>query len=75
MPRAGATCYLNSLLQALYMTPPFRAALYAWHYDPAVHGDEARCLPRALQKLFARLQCSDRGAVRTQELTKVNAIP
>ena len=26
----GATCYLNSLLQALFMTPEFRAAVYAW---------------------------------------------
>lgn len=24
----GATCYLNSLLQALYMTPEFREAIY-----------------------------------------------
>ena len=23
----GATCYLNSLLQAMYMTPDFRSAL------------------------------------------------
>jgi len=26
----GATCYLNSLLQALYMTPPFRRMVFAW---------------------------------------------
>ena len=25
----GATCYLNSLIQTLYMTPEFRRALYA----------------------------------------------
>ena len=29
----GATCYLNSLLQTLYMTPEFRYALYQWDYD------------------------------------------
>jgi ubiquitin carboxyl-terminal hydrolase 47 len=29
----GATCYMNSLLQTLYMTPEFRAALYKWNYD------------------------------------------
>ena len=30
----GATCYMNSLLQTLYMTPEFRTALYKWEYDP-----------------------------------------
>jgi len=29
----GATCYLNSLLQSLYMTPEFRAGLYAWKFE------------------------------------------
>jgi len=29
----GATCYMNSLLQTLYMTPEFRTALYNWAYD------------------------------------------
>ena len=24
----GATCYLNSLIQSLYMTPEFRSAIY-----------------------------------------------
>ena len=28
----GATCYLSSLLQSLYMTPEFRAMLYEWRY-------------------------------------------
>ena len=30
----GATCYLNSLLQCLYMTPEFRHALFTWKYKP-----------------------------------------
>jgi len=29
----GATCYMNSLIQTLYMTPEFRAALYKWNFD------------------------------------------
>ncbi|ETO10188.1 hypothetical protein RFI_27185, partial [Reticulomyxa filosa] len=32
--RIGATCYLNSLLQCLYMTPEFRHAIFHWTYRP-----------------------------------------
>lgn len=30
MCNQGATCYMNSLLQALYMTPEFRQFIYSW---------------------------------------------
>lgn len=29
----GATCYMNSLLQTLFMTPEFRRAIYDWKYN------------------------------------------
>jgi len=28
----GATCYMNSLLQSLYMTHEFRQFIYSWLY-------------------------------------------
>jgi len=50
------TCYLNSLLQALYMTPEFRNALYNWEYIDSSEKDEALSIPYQLQKLFLNLQ-------------------
>lgn len=47
------TCYLNSLLQALYMTPEFRNALYNWEFDGI---DASKNIPYQLQKLFLNLQ-------------------
>lgn len=60
------TCYLNSLLQALYMTPEFRNALYNWEFDG---GSESRSIPYQLQKLFLNLQTSSKSAVETTDLT------
>lgn len=49
------TCYLNSLLQALFMTPEFRNAMYNWEFDGK---DEDKSIPYQLQKLFLNLQVS-----------------
>ncbi|XP_055620915.1 ubiquitin carboxyl-terminal hydrolase 47 [Toxorhynchites rutilus septentrionalis] len=61
------TCYLNSLLQALFMTPEFRNALYNWEFDGK---DEAKSIPYQLQKLFVNLQTSPKSAVETTDLTR-----
>ena len=56
----GATCYMNSLLQALFHTPRFRRRLYNWTYKPERDGESEYCIPLALQKLFARLQAGQK---------------
>lgn len=62
------TCYLNSLLQTLYMTPEFRNALYRWEFD-GTEEEGAKSIPFQLQKLFLLLQTSKKPAVGTTELT------
>eukprot|EP00043_Microstomoeca_roanoka_P015381 m.153951 g.153951 ORF g.153951 m.153951 type:complete len:1210 (-) comp16246_c6_seq1:118-3747(-) len=62
----GATCYLNSLLQSLYMTPEFRNAIYRWTPEAT----EENSIPAELQKLFLRLQTSRHRAVETKDITK-----
>lgn len=61
------TCYLNSLLQALFMTPEFRNALYTWEFDGT---GETKSIPFQLQKLFVNLQTSNKPSVETTDLTK-----
>eukprot|EP00753_Platysulcus_tardus_P001828 PLAT11580.1.p1 GENE.PLAT11580.1~~PLAT11580.1.p1 ORF type:complete len:1163 (+),score=689.78 PLAT11580.1:82-3570(+) len=65
----GATCYMNSLLQTLFMTPEFRAAVYEWKYDEKEDGPREECIPLQLQRLFAHMQLSDRPSLETKELT------
>ncbi|KAE9551831.1 hypothetical protein FO519_004963 [Halicephalobus sp. NKZ332] len=62
------TCYLNSLLQTLFMTPEFRNILYQWQYNGTM--DEAtRSIPFQLQKLFALLQTTNKYSLETRDLT------
>jgi ubiquitin C-terminal hydrolase len=63
------TCYLNSLLQTLYMTPEFRNAVYRWEHEG--NGDEAvKSIPYQLQRLFLQLQTSTKRAVETTDITR-----
>jgi ubiquitin carboxyl-terminal hydrolase 7 len=61
----GATCYMNSLLQALYHIGTFRRAVYQL---PTQNDLPTKSIPLALQRVFYRLQFGQR-AVGTKELT------
>lgn len=65
----GATCYMNSLIQTLFMTPEFRDAILFWDYDPSL-ADARDSIPYQLQLLFARLSARQRSAVDTRDLTQ-----
>jgi len=72
----GATCYLNSLLQVLFMNLPFRAAIYAWRppahqreaYDRACRGLEAPAGPARSEHTTAEEReaddCRDMAALQ-----------
>ncbi|OQS03551.1 hypothetical protein THRCLA_04130, partial [Thraustotheca clavata] len=65
----GATCYMNSLLQTLFMTPEFRNRLYLSSTNGS--GDLDTNIPFQLKKLFANLQLNkERKAIDTKALTK-----
>lgn len=67
----GATCYLNSLLQTLFMTPEFTREVFRWRLDPDASAEErTRSIPHQLQMLFARLLTSECRAISTVGLTK-----
>jgi uncharacterized UBP type Zn finger protein len=73
----GNTCYMNSLLQVLYLTPEFRRAVYALTPQelglPTPECPKPTVRPRqiliALQQLFATMQSEDVATTETTELT------
>jgi len=66
----GNTCYLNSLIQILFLTPEFRNNILSWKYDEKIHGKREDCIPFQLQKLFARMKLRCRDSETTEGLTK-----
>ena len=63
------TCYLNSLLQTLFMTPEFRNALYKWEFEESEE-DPVMSIPYQLQRLFVLLQTSKKRAIETTDVTR-----
>lgn len=66
----GATCYMNSYLQFLYMTKEFRTFLFSLHCRPDKASKEKDSIPYQLQKLFAKLNIRKNKQISTKELTK-----
>lgn len=64
----GATCYLNSFLQALYMIPEFRKAVFEFRLPDGVAPTSS--VAQQLQALFIRLAYGANGATGTGALTK-----
>jgi uncharacterized UBP type Zn finger protein len=56
LTNVGATCYINSLIQTLFMTPEFRDSIYAWIYSEKIHPRREDSILYQLQKLFGRLE-------------------
>jgi ubiquitin C-terminal hydrolase len=63
----GATCYMNSILQALFHLPAFRKIVYNMPTENVDNPDKS--IPLNLQKLFCEMQCSD-DPVSTTSVTK-----
>ncbi|TMW64906.1 hypothetical protein Poli38472_009073 [Pythium oligandrum] len=67
----GATCYMNSLLQTMFMTPELRLGLYRWMFQGDDDDEpEEDNIPFQLQKLFAKLQMNTMDSLSTKALTK-----
>uniref|UniRef100_A0A7S2WPD8 USP domain-containing protein n=1 Tax=Mucochytrium quahogii TaxID=96639 RepID=A0A7S2WPD8_9STRA len=64
----GGTCYLNSLLQILYLLNGFKGEIYKVELVQA--DDKKRVLIEELQGLFARMDLSNRKTVSTVGLTE-----
>lgn len=65
----GATCYMNSLLQTLYMLSAFRRAVYNMPLPDPNNENSGPELSYALQKVFYELQFSP-TVVKTKKLTE-----
>ncbi|PRP76405.1 ubiquitin carboxyl-terminal hydrolase [Planoprotostelium fungivorum] len=63
----GATCYLNSLLQSLYMLSQFRRSVY--QLPTTEEEDASQSIGLALQRIFYSLEHND-DHVSTRELTQ-----
>ena len=66
----GNTCYLNSLIQILYMSPNFRYNIFNYEYNFKKSGPKIDCIPYQINKLFSRLFLKLRSSEETTGLTR-----
>lgn len=60
----GATCYMNSVLQQIFMVPQFRKGLLSCEVENQGVGDENTQILYQLQRIFSYLQvCGLRGVM------------
>jgi ubiquitin C-terminal hydrolase len=52
----GATCYMNSVLQQIFMVPEFRTGLLSCHVEDRGDGNENAQILFQLQRIFSYLQ-------------------
>lgn len=69
----GATCYMNTLLQSLFLLGKFRELVYSLEFDESVEKDSEDednvSVAQALQEVFYKMQTSD-TAQKTMRLMK-----
>jgi len=64
----GATCYMNALLQSLFMNHSFRQGVYEWTPSLEISADEQEVCGE-LRALFARLELGSQTAQSPQAIT------
>ncbi|EAR96896.3 ubiquitin carboxy-terminal hydrolase (macronuclear) [Tetrahymena thermophila SB210] len=66
----GATCYMNSVIQTLFMTQEFRYNIFSQNIDVDKVKQIEKSIPIQIQKLFALLQIKKDKKISTQDLIK-----
>ncbi|KAL4510068.1 hypothetical protein ABPG72_010261 [Tetrahymena utriculariae] len=66
----GATCYMNSVIQTLFMTQEFRHNIFSHNIDVDKVKQIEKSIPIQIQKLFALLQIKKDKKISTQGLIK-----
>lgn len=64
----GATCYISTMLQCLYLNIKFRAMVYRWEETKECPKEVSKFMG-TIQELFAQLQCGNRYSANLKHFT------